>query len=617
MKLLTLHAENLFSLSNVNLSLDNKGPVLITGHSLDENKSNGAGKSSIGSKAIVWCLFGQTVGGLRNDDVINRHTTGTALARIEFIGNDEQRYVIERTRKPNNLKLTQNGLDISRKLEKDTQELIEQALGRTFDTFIQTDFFGQGKLSAYLSLPAKEQKRILEDILPLDKLTKWSETAREMKNDTDKIIAVDQRSKAILEGRLQEIENQKVRLVSSKDLWEKNNLNKLDELNKKLIKEKEKYKLNIEKKQSINEYLEKAQSEESIQQYIILLHQQSVDFQEQLQTLVSTGIQTWEASKLSWDRYITNLNKILDSHSSECPTCGSDIDTEHIQYEINNSELKRKECIKNIKAGNNEIEKTRGHLNVVTNSLKDHMENLESLRELKRELEYLNITMAPVAAIEDQIEQTKQEANPYTEQLNSFSSDTSAIEAQVRDIDENIAILSNKISHITAWINIFGKNFYAYVLNRACPYLEQRTTTHLEGLRNSQFKVKFQTIKELKSGDQRDEFNISVISDTGGSSFEALSGGEQQLVSFAVGMALADLAETQVEGKSNVLILDEPFVELDYKNQEAVVDYINSDLRKNRDTILIISNDEHLKSLIPSRVNVIKENGISNVREEL
>src|SRR3990167_10120871 len=131
MKLLNIHVENLFSISTADLSLDKRGPVLITGYSLDENTANGAGKSSLCSKSIVWCLFGQTVGGLRGDDVINRHMQKTATARIEFIGNDEQRYTVERTRKPNNLKLTQNGVNISRKLEKDTQELIEQTLGRT------------------------------------------------------------------------------------------------------------------------------------------------------------------------------------------------------------------------------------------------------------------------------------------------------------------------------------------------------------------------------------------------------------------------------------------------------------------------------------------------------
>ena len=617
MRLINFHAENIFSLSNVDLSLDNRGPVLITGHSIDENKSNGAGKSSLANKGIHWCLFGQTVGGLRGDDVINCHTSGTALARMEFIGNDEQRYVIERTRKPNSLKLTQNEIDISRKLEKDTQELIDQALGRTFDTFVQTDFFGQGKVASYLALPAKEQKRILEDILPLDKLTRWSEAAREIKNSTEETVLTLQKSKATLDGRLQERTNQKIRLESSRDLCKETRENKLSELIKKLITEKEKYKLNIERKQFINKYLTKFPTEKTIQQYINLLRQQSVDFQDQIQTAITSGIQGWEASKLSWDRYITNLNKIIDSNSSGCPTCGSDVDAEHIQYELRNSELKREECIKNIKGGNNEIDKIRKHLNEVTENLKSEMTGLESLKELKMELNYLDVTMAPIGAIEDQIKQLESEINPYIEQLSNFFSDTSAIEDQIRDIDSNIAILSNKIVHVTAWINIFSKNFYAYVLSRACPYLEQRTATHLEGLRNPQFKVRFQTIKELKSGDFRDEFNIGVLSETGGNSFDALSGGEQQLVSFAVGMALADLAETQVEGKSNVLILDEPFVELDYKNQEAVVEYINSDLRKTRETILIISNDEYLKSLIPSRINVVKENGVSNVREEL
>ena len=142
------------------------------------------------------------------------------------------------------------------------------------------------------------------------------------------------------------------------------------------------------------------------------------------------------------------------------------------------------------------------------------------------------------------------------------------------------------------------------MLDKACPFLEARVTANLQKLGSTQLHATFSTSKTLKSGDVKPEFDVQVWSDTGGQGFDSLSGGEQQLLSFAVGIALADLAETQVGGVSSVLILDEPFVYLDGKNSENLVNYLTA---SERETTILISNDENLKSLIPNVIRVTKD----------
>jgi DNA repair exonuclease SbcCD ATPase subunit len=88
-----------------------------------------------------------------------------------------------------------------------------------------------------------------------------------------------------------------------------------------------------------------------------------------------------------------------------------------------------------------------------------------------------------------------------------------------------------------------------------------------------------------------------------------LSGGEQQMVSFAIGKALADLASIQVKGDINLQILDEPFSMLAGRNSEALVDYWSQEDK----VILLISNEQSLKNLISDRVHIIKEGGISQI----
>lgn len=87
------------------------------------------------------------------------------------------------------------------------------------------------------------------------------------------------------------------------------------------------------------------------------------------------------------------------------------------------------------------------------------------------------------------------------------------------------------------------------------------------------------------------------------------------MVSFAVGLALSDLASAQAGGPSHFMILDEPFVSLSERNCENIVRYLQESLSKVKSTILLISNEPHLKMLIPEQIMVIKENGVTSIGE--
>jgi len=72
MNILRMSAQNLFSTIQVELDLEDRGLLLIDGMSEDEGCSNGAGKSTVANKIILWTLFGRTAGGLKADNVVNR-----------------------------------------------------------------------------------------------------------------------------------------------------------------------------------------------------------------------------------------------------------------------------------------------------------------------------------------------------------------------------------------------------------------------------------------------------------------------------------------------------------------------------------------------------------------
>ncbi|KKK73716.1 hypothetical protein LCGC14_2891050 [marine sediment metagenome] len=145
-----------------------------------------------------------------------------------------------------------------------------------------------------------------------------------------------------------------------------------------------------------------------------------------------------------------------------------------------------------------------------------------------------------------------------------------------------------------------------------CPFLENKTNGYLADLNNGQIKVSFSTVKVMKSGDEKDEFCVTARSDTGSTTFELFSGAEKQLTSFAVGMALSDLAALQTSGASKFMILDEPFLYQSPENCENLVNFITQKLG-DKATILLISNEDNLINLVPNRVNVVKRNGVSSL----
>ena len=73
MKVTSLTIQNFMAIGQAELSLSDKGLVLIQGvNDTDSSaESNGAGKSTI-ADALLWCLYGETRPDLSADKVVNR-----------------------------------------------------------------------------------------------------------------------------------------------------------------------------------------------------------------------------------------------------------------------------------------------------------------------------------------------------------------------------------------------------------------------------------------------------------------------------------------------------------------------------------------------------------------
>jgi len=647
MKFLSLTASNLFSLGeDVELNLDNQGLLLIRGWSFDENNENGAGKSSLISKALTWTIYGKTIGGTTGDKVINRHTgIKHCGADLYFQADDGERYCIIRTRNPNTLKLfkltkrdanskgevfgTNEGNydydDVSLKTAKATQERIEALIGRSFDTFRQAEFFGQSRPQSFFQLTPAAQTETVQSILPISQLDDWAEKAKEVYKEMG-----EQESHFVLESAskktaLEEVHHQ-VRIIQGKSIaWLAAHGERLDELEDNITVFNNK---NKDIPSQIEEF-EGRISQYNMKELDALFDKTNEEMAENKVKIEKFDIEKNEAIKLrtQWDSHKEKLqdalNRVRNSIRDKCDTCGQKIPQEtikklEVQAEgisdqllecftpmFDATETKTK-CSTKIWVIEDDTRNKQKILNDVVRSKNEYTSLLRDLQALeKRDIS------SSIAFETKLLEEEQGRVDPFTDIIVELVERAGILHKEITEVDLAISDLKQSLTKVHFWIQAYSKHIKTYLLNQACPFLQERTNAYLSELGNPQISVQFSTIKDLISGDSRDQFNVVVSSVTGGAEFDLLSGGEQQIASCAVGLALADLANTQATGSSNIIILDEPFDSLSPKNSAAVVEFLTTKLPK--ETVLLISNEAGMMELIPNSIRVIKRGGISSI----
>ena len=616
MKLLSFRAKNLFSLGEVDLDLGNRGLLLVTGYSVDEGGANGSGKSSLSNKGLLWTLFGATAGGEKADAVINRfRKEGEEIfGEVVVEPTSGGRFRIHRSRNPNRLLLNDLDTDknISSTTEKDTQIIINHILGRNKETFLQTDFFGQGKTASFLDLTVKAQVELLENILPFERLQELHDKA---KHYLGKVKTATQRYQDLVfetQGQLQECQRQERTISDSIDKWEQNQLKQVVSLVGQ-----------FEALQITEEKAARMQELDSLLSDFVdpMLNAKAItDAKFEIETL-NAYVKTYKDIISNIDRDLLMLKSVPEPlNDTKCPTCLaplSEIAIKKCRDEFSAYSFKKAQLVEAKNTTKEYLQTVEDGLQTQHTILADYHTAQQNFAAYTRELNELRAQVSDVRLLqlEEAIRDAKGASNPYASLYAENSDRTNLIMGHFNALKSKVDSINKDATALEFWVQAFSKDLKNELLKQVCPFLEQKSNIHLSALGNPQIKVRFLTTKTLKSTDEKSEFTVSVESSTGGGTYDSLSGGEKQMANFAVGMALADLAETQVDGPSKLAILDEPFMALDSRNSELVVNYLQTYLSNKKDTILLVSNEESLKQLIPNQIKVIKEYGITRLEQ--
>lgn len=197
-------AKNFLSWKELSFNVTS-GVTLIDGWNEDDGRSEGSGKSAV-LNAISWAIFGKLPKDANIDEVIKDGETSCSVV-LDFDNGDS----IVRSRKPNELYISKNGVIVKGKDAKETQSFIEEYIGCNFETFCQSVYFAQNYDKKFLSSNQAEKGKILSSIQNLQIFDK-------ARKETMDLIKSENENVSKLKNQIQIEENNLSNLTSQKSL---------------------------------------------------------------------------------------------------------------------------------------------------------------------------------------------------------------------------------------------------------------------------------------------------------------------------------------------------------------------------------------------------------------
>jgi exonuclease SbcC len=152
----------------------------------------------------------------------------------------------------------------------------------------------------------------------------------------------------------------------------------------------------------------------------------------------------------------------------------------------------------------------------------------------------------------------------------------------------------------------FGKRGVpAMMIEAAVPEIEASANHLLTRMTGGRMHVRFNTQKEIQSGETRETLDIQIADELGTRNYEMYSGGEAFRVNFAIRIALSQLLARRAGTQLQTLIIDEGFGVLDASGRERLVEAINA-AQSDFQRILVVTHLDELKDAFPARIEITK-----------
>lgn len=636
MRISALNVSNFMSITNVSTNLSDKGLVLIQGNNEDDDsfESNGSGKSTIFTEAIVWGLFGKTIRGLTGDAVVNRKVKKNTMVSITIEEGDSQ-YIIQRMRKDSIMKnkvlLAHNSKDITAKSDADTNALIEDILQMDYLSFTNSIIFGQGLSKMFASSTDTEQKKILEKMLQIGIFQECQEVAKGKKSLAmeEKLrletTAHQLKSKWIsLEGQLTELQDKEAELGENIAI-------KIEGYEQEIVELKEHIEGCIEAKSSLKEDTEiftdaTKQQEELINKYS--KEEKEYDRLGYKGTEIDRQLTAIESQIIRTNRSLEDVVKGINVPDT-CSKCGQKLeakDNSHVMRHLKEKLLELESQAQGLEAERTDINSKRLALKAVIRKLdtakakKDkyygELKNVE--RDIaKRDMDIANDKKS-IARLEIQIKEQQELAQKtYTDLINSAIASLKANDAEMEQVQKDITEQERQIELYNFWVTAYGnQGIKSVLLDSVVPFLDSRANYYVGKLSGSSIEIKFHTQELVKStGVMKDKFSVEVINHNGDDNYKGNSGGEKRRVDIAINMALQDLVQSRSNKRLDLIVYDEMWEGLDDVGCESAIELLREKAEE-FGSVFVITHSAYLQKLFSNVITVNKKDGKTTLKED-
>lgn len=553
------------------------GTTLVVGENLDDTTngigSNGTGKSTI-VNCITYALFDKPISDISKDNLVNNINKKNMEVFFDF-NVDDDHYLINRNRKSkngNNVFLYKNDVDITLDSVANTNALIEQILGISYDLFVRiVVFFASHR--PFLDSTKSEQTAIFEQLVGLTMLSDKASTLKETIKETEFSLQLAKSKISVVENEHQRYAQQLKNAKDRMDNWVITNEQDITNLQEKLDKLNG---VDLDKQQSLHEELSLIDSQ------------------------LTKEISLLEKIENKIESYKTTIKKetkeLLHLQDNKCPFC-LQLYTDTTQ-KIEDLQLHISEVEDNIKSSTQEVIR----LDKIINEMEEARIEIAAQLTTPNIRELLKIK-SQSDGIEAKIEALSSATNPHTDSYNELKN----VELDEVDYDE-INTMTTLIEHQKILLKLLTKKdsfVRKTLLNNYIPYLNSRLQYYLKelGLPHSVEFTHEMTAKISQFGRSLD--------------FGNLSAGQKARVNLSLSMAFSDMLQ-RIHTKINICILDEVLdLGLDAIGTRSAAKLLKKKAMEDNLALYIISHKHEIESSFDNVMTIQMSKGFSYIKEPI
>lgn len=606
MRLLKVWGSNILSFKDFTLHLDHLGLTSVEGENKDDPtlKSNDSGKTNL-VLAIFWTLYGELLKKSKAEGIINDRVGKDCMGGVR-IQDGSHMYRIRRYYKDskmgNKLLFIKDGTDLSKMDNKDTQKLVTNLMGRSFEVAKHSILYGQTLDTPFMGLSDLPRKKVLDEIMDMGSISKAKDIAARKVVETRRYQDGLQAELDRTEVELKYLKEQIAEKARSKQEQYQREKDRLEGELADVERSMQGASYNVEEYQR----LKRAKGSLSKEMDGLGIDDLQTRFAKTENDLGHLEKQS-EKTKYKMEKVRTLKVGI------RCDCCGSIISPRGLRQHLKAVELElqqikdeeetdvelQRRLRKNIDRQCDKKESIAKKLDVVVEFLTRMEKSKGSVEVLKSRRNSIKVALA-------NLEQ------PSTKRENKDSQKLVSLRAEVENLKQRMKDSAYQLKQYEYWVEGFGqRGIRSLVLDSVCPLLTKASNLAAKDLTDGSLRIKW-----LPTDTTREKDDLTIETDYEyGSSLYGLSGGAQsRRIDLCVRDGLQALAQSRSHKHLNLQVYDEPFVNMDDSLVERVMLMLSRKARE-VENVLVISHDPAVKesALIQTTVKVIKQNGVSRV----